>query len=44
MSKGKVISFEALAPEIAKCGITRVSLGSYFCTHHNVKDLHMHAC
>ena len=25
------ISFEALAPEFAKCGITKVSLGSYFC-------------
>ena len=24
-------SFEVLAPEIAKCGITKVSLGSYFC-------------
>ena len=35
-------SFEALAPEIAKCGITKVSLCSYFCMHHNLKDLHMH--
>ena len=38
-----VISFEALAPEIAKCGITKVRLGSYFSMHHNIKDLHMHA-
>ena len=31
-----VISFEALAPEIVKCEITKVSLVSYFW------DLHMH--
>ena len=37
-----VISFEALASEIVKCGVTKLGLGSYFCMHHNIKDLHMH--